>query len=145
MSTAEIVDGDDDGSTGAGSITTVELAKSSPELITNSQNTILPSPFTQLSVTPSTVDDSTKKFEPSSENDAEIHPNLLNPSFPFLRDDIDDTSDIDDQNKQLLSQTPRHHPLFTIVNLGIDRRLIVNRKRQLKMYRVWMQAIFRRV
>ncbi|KAJ3859478.1 S-adenosyl-L-methionine-dependent methyltransferase [Lentinula novae-zelandiae] len=146
MSTAKIVDGeDDDGSTGAGSITTVELAKSSPELITNSQNTILPSPFTQLSVTPSTIDDSTKKFEPPSENDAEIHPNLLNPSFPFLRDDIDDTSDIDDQNKQLLSQTPRHHPLFTIVNLGIDRRLIVNRKRQLKMYRVWMQAIFRRV
>ncbi|EPT01123.1 hypothetical protein FOMPIDRAFT_1036443 [Fomitopsis schrenkii] len=37
-----------------------------------------------------------------------------------------------------------HEPLFTIEQLGIDRRLIVNRKRQLKMYRVWMQAKFRR-
>ena len=36
------------------------------------------------------------------------------------------------------------HPLFTIVQLGVDRRLIVNRKRQLKMYRVWMQGKFQR-
>ncbi|KAI0079116.1 methyltransferase [Panus rudis PR-1116 ss-1] len=36
------------------------------------------------------------------------------------------------------------HPLFTIDQLGVDRRLIVNRKRQLKMYRVWMQAKFRK-
>ena len=36
------------------------------------------------------------------------------------------------------------HPLFTISQLGVDRRLIVNRKRQLKMYRVWMQGKFRR-
>ncbi|KAJ3921655.1 methyltransferase [Lentinula edodes] len=96
-------------------------------------------------VPPSTTDDSTKEYESPSENDAEIHPNLLNPSFPFLRDDVDDTSDIDDHNNRPLSQTLRHRPLFTIANLGIDRRLIVNRKRQLKMYRVWMQGIFRRV
>ena len=36
------------------------------------------------------------------------------------------------------------HPLFTIEQLGVDRRLIVNRKRQLKMYRVWMQGKFQR-
>ena len=36
------------------------------------------------------------------------------------------------------------HPLFTITQLGIDRRLLVNRKRQLKMYRVWMQGKFQR-
>ncbi|GAW08182.1 methyltransferase [Lentinula edodes] len=145
-STSEVLDGeDDDGSIGAGSITTVKLPKSSPELTTNSQNAILPSPFSQLSVPPSTTDDSTKEYESPSENDAEIHPNLLNPSFPFLRDDVDDTSDIDDHNNRPLSQTLRHRPLFTIANLGIDRRLIVNRKRQLKMYRVWMQGIFRRV
>jgi tRNAThr (cytosine32-N3)-methyltransferase len=36
------------------------------------------------------------------------------------------------------------HPLFTIKQLGVDRRLIVNRKRQLKMYRVWMQGKFQR-
>ncbi|KAI0642022.1 methyltransferase [Trametes meyenii] len=37
------------------------------------------------------------------------------------------------------------HPLFAIEQLGVDRRLIVNRKRQLKMYRVWMQGKFRKV
>ena len=37
------------------------------------------------------------------------------------------------------------HPLFAIEQLGIDRRLLVNRKRQLKMYRVWMQGKFRKL
>jgi len=37
------------------------------------------------------------------------------------------------------------HPLFVAEQLGIDRRLIVNRKRQLKMYRVWMQGKFRKL
>ncbi|KAF8645086.1 hypothetical protein AX16_008144 [Volvariella volvacea WC 439] len=37
------------------------------------------------------------------------------------------------------------HPLFTSEQLGIDRRLLVNRKRQLKMYRVWVQAKFKKV
>ncbi|KAH7909696.1 S-adenosyl-L-methionine-dependent methyltransferase, partial [Hygrophoropsis aurantiaca] len=37
------------------------------------------------------------------------------------------------------------HPLFTIEQLGIDRRLLVNRKRQLKMYRVWMQGKFKKL
>jgi tRNAThr (cytosine32-N3)-methyltransferase len=36
------------------------------------------------------------------------------------------------------------HPLFIVEQLGVDRRLLVNRKRQLKMYRVWMQGKFRR-
>ncbi|GJE93230.1 S-adenosyl-L-methionine-dependent methyltransferase [Phanerochaete sordida] len=34
---------------------------------------------------------------------------------------------------------------FAIEQLGVDRRLIVNRKRQLKMYRVWMQGKFRKL
>jgi len=37
------------------------------------------------------------------------------------------------------------HPLFRIEQLGVDRRLLVNRKRQLKMYRVWMQGKFRKL
>ncbi|THH16692.1 hypothetical protein EW146_g3988 [Bondarzewia mesenterica] len=37
------------------------------------------------------------------------------------------------------------HPLFSIVQLGVDRRLIVNRKRQLKMYRVWMQGKYKKL
>ncbi|KAH7890996.1 S-adenosyl-L-methionine-dependent methyltransferase [Phlebopus sp. FC_14] len=51
-----------------------------------------------------------------------IHPNLLVP---------------------LASCPP--HPLFSIEQLGVDRRLLVNRKRQLKMYRVWMQGKFRKI
>ncbi|KAI5122500.1 hypothetical protein M0805_001408 [Coniferiporia weirii] len=37
------------------------------------------------------------------------------------------------------------HPLFETAQLGVDRRLLVNRKRQLKMYRVWMQGKFRKL
>lgn len=37
------------------------------------------------------------------------------------------------------------HPLFAIEQLGVDRRLLVNRKRQLKMYRVWMQGKFQKL
>lgn len=50
-----------------------------------------------------------------------IHPNLLKPLAIHLP-----------------------HPLFVIDQLGVDRRLLVNRKRQLKMYRVWMQGRFKK-
>jgi tRNAThr (cytosine32-N3)-methyltransferase len=56
---------------------------------------------------------------------AGIHPNLLQLST---------------ESSVLAMHTPR--PLFLAEQLGIDRRLLVNRKRQLKMYRVWMQAKF---
>ncbi|KAI4525774.1 methyltransferase [Schizophyllum commune Loenen D] len=36
-------------------------------------------------------------------------------------------------------------PMFDVEQLGVDRRLIVNRKRKLKMYRVWMQGKFRKL
>ena len=39
-------------------------------------------------------------------------------------------------------QSPR--PAFEIVHFGIDRRMLVNRQRRLKMYRCWMQAVFRK-
>jgi tRNAThr (cytosine32-N3)-methyltransferase len=35
-------------------------------------------------------------------------------------------------------------PSFDIMNLDVDRRLIVNRQRRLKMYRCWIQGRFRR-
>lgn len=34
--------------------------------------------------------------------------------------------------------------LFEVVDLGVDRRLLVNRAKQLKMYRCWMQGRFRK-
>ncbi|KAI9728355.1 MAG: hypothetical protein M1828_003755 [Chrysothrix sp. TS-e1954] len=35
-------------------------------------------------------------------------------------------------------------PHFEVVDLGTDRRMLVNRKRQLKMYRCWLQGRFRK-
>ncbi|GAD93474.1 actin binding protein [Paecilomyces variotii No. 5] len=37
-----------------------------------------------------------------------------------------------------------YHGVFQILNLGVDRRLLVNRKRRLKMYRCWMQGYFKK-
>jgi tRNAThr (cytosine32-N3)-methyltransferase len=31
-----------------------------------------------------------------------------------------------------------------VLNLGVDRRMLVNRQRRLKMYRCWLQAKFRK-
>jgi len=33
---------------------------------------------------------------------------------------------------------------FEILNFGVDRRMLVNRQRRLKMYRCWMQGVFRK-
>lgn len=35
-------------------------------------------------------------------------------------------------------------PSFEITNLGVDRRMLVNRQRKLKMYRCWMQGRFQK-
>jgi tRNAThr (cytosine32-N3)-methyltransferase len=41
-----------------------------------------------------------------------------------------------------------HHagprPAFDVAHFGVDRRMLVNRQRRLKMYRCWMQAVFRK-
>jgi len=58
---------------------------------------------------------------PSSQPTSDVHHSLLHPLAHCLP-----------------------HPLFTIEQLGVDRRLLVNRKRQLKMYRIWMQGKFRK-
>ncbi|KAL5451156.1 hypothetical protein PMIN07_002577 [Paraphaeosphaeria minitans] len=43
-----------------------------------------------------------------------------------------------------VSGTKSQRPEFEIVHFGIDRRMLVNRQRRLKMYRCWMQAVFRK-
>ncbi|KAL9101770.1 MAG: hypothetical protein Q9163_003017 [Psora crenata] len=37
-----------------------------------------------------------------------------------------------------------HKPAFDILSLGVDRRMLVNRQKQLKMYRCWTQGHFRK-
>jgi len=49
------------------------------------------------------------------------------------------TSPEDSANSALHSRSA-----FDIVHVGIDRRMLVNRQRRLKMYRCWMQAVFRK-
>lgn len=44
------------------------------------------------------------------------------------------------ESAALIEQPPR----FDVANLDVDRRLIVNRQRKLKMYRCWMQGRFRK-
>ncbi|KAL8685995.1 MAG: hypothetical protein Q9224_005589, partial [Gallowayella concinna] len=36
-------------------------------------------------------------------------------------------------------------PYFDVASLGVDRRLLINRHKQLKMYRCWMQGRFQKV
>lgn len=43
-----------------------------------------------------------------------------------------------------LSISPPDAPKFEVLNLGVDRRMLVNRQRRLKMYRCWLQAKFRK-
>jgi len=54
---------------------------------------------------------------------------------------------IDGENagaEQIQNGARDNTPAFEVVNFGVDRRMLVNRQRQLKMYRCWMQAIFRK-
>lgn len=37
-----------------------------------------------------------------------------------------------------------HENAFDVVSLGVDRRMLVNRQKQLKMYRCWMQGQFKK-
>ncbi|KAF3064574.1 tRNA(Thr) (cytosine(32)-N(3))-methyltransferase [Daldinia childiae] len=55
---------------------------------------------------------------------------------------IDDTKD--DGEKTEPSESKVQDPLFDIEELGVDRRMLVNRARRLKMYRCWMQGRFRK-
>ncbi|KAI0490714.1 methyltransferase [Xylaria cf. heliscus] len=45
---------------------------------------------------------------------------------------------------QQLSAVKTEPPLFDIEELGVDRRMLVNRAKKLKMYRCWMQGRFRK-
>ncbi|KAG2072463.1 methyltransferase [Suillus decipiens] len=99
-------------------MTEVDADEDNESLPTSSQ-TASPASHTPAD-TPNPSSDDTLSL-PSSGVSSDVHHNLLRP----------------------LAHCPPH-PLFTIEQLGVDRRLLVNRKRQLKMYRIWMQGKFRK-
>lgn len=43
------------------------------------------------------------------------------------------------------SEAIQSAPKFEVLNLGVDRRLLVNRAKQLKMYRCWIQGRFQKL
>jgi len=49
-----------------------------------------------------------------------------------------------DSNLDPSLDEPTGGPNFDILNFGVDRRMLVNRQRRLKMYRCWMQGLFRK-
>lgn len=55
----------------------------------------------------------------------------------------DDTSERPKESASEEGNQPEA-PKFDILNLAVDRRMLVNRQRRLKMYRCWMQGRFRK-
>lgn len=57
-------------------------------------------------------------------------------------------SGIDEQDEPARAaqdgEVRKQQPLFDVEDLGVDRRLLVNRARKLKMYRCWLQGKFRK-
>ena len=49
----------------------------------------------------------------------------------------------DSDNSHEVSQ-PDDVVSFDVEKIGVDRRMLVNRQRRLKMYRVWLQAVFKK-
>lgn len=54
-------------------------------------------------------------------------------------------SQLQDQVKELqIKDKSEEKHTFEVAHIGVDRRMLVNRQRRLKMYRCWMQAVFRK-
>ncbi|KAI5302639.1 hypothetical protein KEM55_000966, partial [Ascosphaera atra] len=56
-------------------------------------------------------------------------------------DGAEDKGD-EEEDTSVASEQPQSEPGFEILDLGVDRRLLVNRQKKLKMYRCWMQGRF---
>lgn len=63
---------------------------------------------------------------------------------PFVQEAQDAEATGAAEAAEAVIPTGQKDGLFEILNLGIDRRLIVNRNRKLKMYRCWMQGHYRK-
>ncbi|KAI1391177.1 methyltransferase [Hypoxylon trugodes] len=55
----------------------------------------------------------------------------------------EDEVEAEDTTKEV-TESEAKQPLFDVEELGVDRRMLVNRARRLKMYRCWIQGRFRK-
>ncbi|KAI8996472.1 methyltransferase [Trametes punicea] len=117
FNTVQVVEETDDNSCSDSDPTSRSTPLTSPHDSPASPGRTTPTLVTEVEKSLSAI--SARASEQASNQPGAIHP-VLTGAFP-LKDS---------------------HPLFSIEQLGVDRRLIVNRKRQLKMYRVWMQGKF---
>ncbi|KAH8804620.1 S-adenosyl-L-methionine-dependent methyltransferase [Xylogone sp. PMI_703] len=51
----------------------------------------------------------------------------------------------DEETDSSEAQHPVSKPRFEVIDLGVDRRLLVNRAEKIKMYRCWLQGRFRKL
>lgn len=95
---------------------------------------------------PSDVQSAENPHSPPSDTSAQQSFPTLNPPAPKTSEN-GLTSSFDQPHPCSITNPPGcpPQPLFLAEQLGVDRRLLVNRKRQLKMYRVWMQGKFRKL
>ncbi|KAF7956453.1 hypothetical protein EAE96_003794 [Botrytis aclada] len=54
------------------------------------------------------------------------------------------TGKLPESDAQATDSTTERESGFNIIDLGVDRRLLVNRAKELKMYRCWMQGRFKK-
>jgi tRNAThr (cytosine32-N3)-methyltransferase len=78
-------------------------------------------------------------------------PGLATPASPIQRQEpqihplLSSSLSSDSESSRSDHSAQVSHPLFSIDHLGLDRRLIVNRKRRVTMYRIWVQGSFQKV
>lgn len=58
--------------------------------------------------------------------------------------DLDKVRDASKESGEVVSDDVVATPSFEVLNVDVDRRLIVNRQRRIKMYRCWLQGQFRK-
>ncbi|ORX96073.1 S-adenosyl-L-methionine-dependent methyltransferase [Clohesyomyces aquaticus] len=89
-----------------------------------------------------------RKLEPRTEanDDQDVAGEVEKPTINESEKKQDGTNPEEDKQQVILQdQKPdASTPAFEIVHFGVDRRMLVNRQRRLKMYRCWMQAVFRK-
>ncbi|KAF2683481.1 methyltransferase [Lentithecium fluviatile CBS 122367] len=83
--------------------------------------------------------------EPKSEKtEQDATANKSNEAIEKTLDNLAVNDDTHPEGSHQIPARNKPRPTFEVVHFGIDRRMLVNRQRRLKMYRCWMQAVFRK-